>query len=55
MNMQCRLIQELTLHKFEVGYNIAKATKNICCTKGEDTVDNHIVQEIWQSGKVREA
>ena len=30
-----KLIQELLLYKFEVGYNAMEATKNICFAKGE--------------------
>ena len=31
------------LYKFEWGHNTIKATKNICCTKGEGTVDYNTV------------
>ena len=60
MNMQCRLIQELMLYEFELGYNTVEANKNLC--KGEGTVDHNTVQvqeislrlqEPKQLGKVR--
>ena len=35
MNMQCSLIQEFMLYKFEMGCSVTEATKNICCAKGE--------------------
>ena len=38
MNVQHFLIQESMHSVFELGYNAADATKNICCTKGEGTV-----------------
>ena len=31
------------LYKFKLGHNAAKATKNICCAKGERTVYHSIV------------
>ena len=37
------VIQELMLYMFELGYNAAEATKNICCAKGEGTVDHSTV------------
>ena len=40
MNVQCNLIQELTLYEFELDHNAVKATKNICCARGEDIVDH---------------
>ena len=43
MNMQCRLIQELMLNEFKLVHNAAEATKNICCVKGEGTVDYNTV------------
>ena len=39
MNMQCSLIWEIMLYKFELGHNTVKATKNICYGKGEGAVD----------------
>ena len=50
MKAQNSLIEELMLYQFKVNNNAVKATKNICCAKGEDAVDpqltNQIVQEI---------
>ena len=43
INVQCSLIQELMLYEFVLGHNTATATKNICCVKGESTVDHNIV------------
>ena len=43
MKVQCRLIQELMLYKFKLGYYTMVATKNICRVKGEDTVDHSTV------------
>ena len=40
VNIQCSLIWELMLYKFELNHNTAEATKNICCTTGEDAVDH---------------
>ena len=31
------------LCKFELGHNAAETTKNICCAKGEGTVDHSTV------------
>ena len=31
------------LHKFEQGQNTMEATQDICCVKGEGTVDGNIV------------
>ena len=39
INVQCRLIQELILYKFEVGQKVTEATKNICFMKVEGVVD----------------
>ena len=41
MNMQCSLIWELTVYEFEQGYKGRETTKNICCAKGEGTVDHN--------------
>ena len=35
--------QELMVHKFEMGHNITKATKNICWMKDEGTVDHSMI------------
>ena len=43
MNMQCSLIWELMLHKFELGHNASEAAKSFYWTKGERTVDNSTV------------
>ena len=40
MNVPHSLIQELMPHKFELGHNVKETTKNICCAKGEGTVDH---------------
>ena len=37
MNMQCSLIQEFMLYKFELGNNAVKETKNFC-VNGEGAV-----------------
>ena len=39
MDMQYCLIQKFMLYKFE----LVKATKNICCEKGEGAVDHSII------------
>ena len=47
--MQCSLIQELMLYKFELGHNTVEAIKSIGYMKGESVVDhfsNQMVQEI---------
>ena len=46
MNVQCSLIQELILCKFELDYNAAETTKNIPCIKSEGTVD-HSTATRW--------
>ena len=43
MNMQFSLIWEFKLYKFELGSNTIEVTKNICCTKGEQTNDYNTV------------
>ena len=43
MNIQCNLIWELLLYKFQVGYNAVEATKIICCTNCEVPVDHNTV------------
>ena len=43
MDMECSLIWELMLHKFELGHKAAEATKNICCVKSEGAIDHSIV------------
>ena len=35
----CGLIRKFILYKFELGHNVADATKNICSEKGKGTVD----------------
>ena len=37
MNVQRNLIQELMFYELELRHNLAEATRNICCTKGEGT------------------
>ena len=49
INVQCSLIQELILYKFELGNNIMEATENIC-ERGRcswSPYSNQIVQEIF--------
>ena len=48
MNIQYNLIQELMLYKSELRHHTTESTKNICCVKGEGTVDQitQIAQEI---------
>ena len=46
------------LYKFEQGFKTMEIIKNICCAKGEDTVDQNTeillgLQEPWWSGKDR--
>ena len=41
--VQCCQIWELIFYKFELGYNIMVAIKNICCVKGEVAVDHSTV------------
>ena len=59
MNVQSNLIWKLILYKFKMHQNAAEATKNICCTKGDITVDQlgyEILlrfQELHWSDKVR--
>ena len=43
MSVQRSLIQKLMLYMFELCHNIAKATENICCVKGEGSVDHSTV------------
>ena len=43
MNVQCSLIWEFKVYEFELSYNTAQASKNICCAKGEGTVDHSTV------------
>ena len=49
MNMQCRLIQELMLYKFEQDHKIIEATKNIYCGKCEGTVDLSTVTKWFKA------
>ena len=53
MNRQCHLIQEL--YEFALGHNTAKATKNICCSKGEGAVDHNTItrglKKFWSGFK----
>ena len=64
MNVQCSLIGELKIYKFELCHNSVEAMKNIYWVKGEDTVDHSTVtwwfkkfhsgcMNIDESGKVR--
>ena len=34
------------IHEFELSYNTAEATKNICCAKGKGTVEQNTVT-LW--------
>ena len=45
MNMQQ---SNLGTYKFELGYNIAKAIKNICCRKSEGAVVHTIVTRLFK-------
>ena len=51
MNVQHILIWKLMLYEFERGYNVAEATKNVCCAKGEGAIDHSTVtrwlKKIW--------
>ena len=42
-NVQCSLIWELMPYEFKLGHNAVKATKNICCAKGERSVDHKTI------------
>ena len=46
MNVQCSLIQELMLYKFELSCNATEVTKDICCVKDDGTVD-HSTETRW--------
>ena len=46
INVQCNLIQELLLYKFELHHNAVEVTKNIYCAKAEGTV-NHTKVTKW--------
>ena len=39
MNMQCRLIWELTFYEFKLGHNIMETNKIICYAKDNDAID----------------
>ena len=43
INMQCCLIWDLILYKFELGHNTSQASKNICCIKSDDAGDHSTV------------
>ena len=43
MNVRHSLIWQFMLYAFELGHNATEATKNICCTKSEGTVDHNTV------------
>ena len=51
LNIQCCLIKQLRLCKFELGHNATEATKTICCTKGAVAVDNKWLQKFCMSCK----
>ena len=59
MNVRRSLIRKLMLYEFKLSHNAVETTKNICCVKGEGTVDPaQMVQEIslrlkerWRSSK----
>ena len=40
INVQHSLIWELMFNEFQLGHNTVEANKNICCVKGEDTIDH---------------
>ena len=44
-NGQQNLFWELMLYEFELDINVGQATKNICCVKGEDIVDDSRVKK----------
>ena len=46
MNIQHCLIWEF--YEFELGHNIAEATKNICCVKSEDAVNHSTVTRCFK-------
>ena len=43
INMRHNLICRLILYESKLGHNTIKTTKNICCLKGEGTVDHRAV------------
>ena len=47
MNMQHSLIQEHAL-QIQTGHNVMEATKNVCCVKGEATVDHSTVTRLFK-------
>ena len=53
INMQQRLIQKFILYEFKVGHNFMKATKSICCTKGEGSVDHSTVSQMVKETLLR--
>ena len=46
MNIQCSLIQEIMLYKFELGHNAMETTKNIYCMKDENTVHYRLFKKF---------
>ena len=48
MNVQCSLIRELMIYEIELGHNVTKATKNICCMKDEGAVDHSTVNRWFK-------
>ena len=36
------------LYEFKMGYNTAKATKDICCVKDNGTVDNNTISRWFE-------
>ena len=42
-NVQRNLNRKFMLYKFKLGDNTARATKNICCVKGDGVVDHSTV------------
>ena len=46
--MYYSLIQELMLYKVKLDHNAMKATKEICCTKGQVSVDHSTVTSVFK-------
>ena len=49
MKVQHSLIHGLMLYEIKPGHNVAEATKNICCVKGEGVVDHSTVTRWFKN------
>ena len=48
MNVQYSLIWEFIIYNFKLGQNTLEANKNICCAKGEATIDYSTVTRSFK-------